>query len=214
MVLLVASLVQPVVLLIVASAIGTRLAPRLGFRSHVTARITEAPINRPLIEEARTAAPAGFGAGVLIVGLDVLFSSVAGSALVRTESVSIPTVLASIPLRFLYGGITEEVLLRWGFMTLLVWGGWRFSGRPVRPSRTTVWMAIVTAAVVFGAGHLPAVAAATPLTAAVIARTVLLNSIGGVVFGWLYWRFSLEAAMVGHAAAHIALLGAALMTAV
>jgi membrane protease YdiL (CAAX protease family) len=32
---------------------------------------------------------------------------------------------------------------------------------------------------------------------------VALNAIGGIVFGWLYWRRSLEAAMVAHASAHV-----------
>src|SRR5678809_1083871 len=36
--------------------------------------------------------------------------------------------------RLLYGGITEELLLRWGVMTLLVWASWRIfqrgQGRP------------------------------------------------------------------------------------
>lgn len=209
-VLLVASLVQPIILVFIAAAFGTRLAPRLGFRSHITARITGVSINRSLVAEAQTAVPAGLGTGVLIVGLDVLFSSAVGSALAPSETATVTTVLASVPLRFLYGGLTEEVLLRWGFMTILVWGGWRLTGRPTQPTRATVWGAILVAAVVFGAGHLPALAAEMPLTSAVIARTVLLNSVGGVVFGWLYWRLSLEAAMVGHAAAHIPLLGAAL----
>jgi membrane protease YdiL (CAAX protease family) len=91
-------------------------------------------------------------------------------------------------------------------MTLLVWVGWRFAGRPSTPSRGTVWAAIVVAAVVFGLGHLPAVGATTALTPVLVAQVVFLNSVGGVVFGWVYWRYSLEAAMVAHAAAHIALV--------
>ena len=30
-----------------------------------------------------------------------------------------------LPTRLLYGGITEELLLRWGLMTLLVWAAWQ-----------------------------------------------------------------------------------------
>jgi hypothetical protein len=32
---------------------------------------------------------------------------------------------------------------------------------------------------------------------------VLLNALGGVLFGWLFWRRSLEAAMVAHATTHV-----------
>lgn len=36
---------------------------------------------------------------------------------------------------------------------------------------------------------------------------LLLNSIGGVVFGWLYWRRGLEHAVVAHYCADIILQG-------
>jgi membrane protease YdiL (CAAX protease family) len=35
-------------------------------------------------------------------------------------------------------------------------------------------------------------------------RVVILNSVAGLVYGWLYRRRSLEAAVVAHAATHIA----------
>jgi hypothetical protein len=41
------------------------------------------------------------------------------------------------------------------------------------------------------------------LTPIVVIRTVLLNALGRVVFGWLFWRRSLEAAMVAHGSVHI-----------
>jgi membrane protease YdiL (CAAX protease family) len=66
-----------------------------------------------------------------------------------------------------------------------------------------MWFSILLAALLFGVLHLPAVATLTPLTSLLVARTVLLNAFGGVVFGWLYWRRSLEAGMVAHATAHI-----------
>jgi membrane protease YdiL (CAAX protease family) len=43
-----------------------------------------------------------------------------------------------------------------------------------------------------------------------VARTVLLNAVVGVLFGWLYWRRSLEAAMVAHAAFHLPLVALSL----
>jgi membrane protease YdiL (CAAX protease family) len=60
------------------------------------------------------------------------------------------------------------------------------------------WSAIVIAAVLFGAGHLPATAALTPLTLVVVSRAIVLNGIAGVAFGVLYWRNGLEAAMLAH----------------
>ena len=106
----------------------------------------------------------------------------------------------------LYGGTTEELLLRWGLMTLFVWIGWRVvQRRQGAPTPVLVWTAIVLAAFLFGAGHLPALAAMVTLTPLLIIRTIMLNALGGLLFGWLFWRYSLEVAMVAHASFHVAL---------
>ena len=96
-----------------------------------------------------------------------------------------------------YGGIVEELLLRLGLMTVLVWLGVKLT-RATRPSSAVLWSANTLAAVLFGLGHLPTTAALVALTPPVIARTLVLNGLAGVVFGWLYWRRGLLAAMVAH----------------
>ena len=67
------------------------------------------------------------------------------------------------------------------------------------------WAAIVVAALLFGAGHLPAASKIWGLEAIVVLRTLLLNGIAGVVFGWLYWKRGLEMAMLSHFSADIVL---------
>jgi hypothetical protein len=104
----------------------------------------------------------------------------------------------------LYGGLTEELMMRWGLLSLLAWIGWRALQRGRGEPRSAIMgSAIVVAAVLFGVGHLGAVAAQLPLTTPLILRTVALNAVGGIVFGWLFWRRSLEAAMVAHATGHV-----------
>ncbi|MFC7193832.1 type II CAAX prenyl endopeptidase Rce1 family protein [Halosimplex aquaticum] len=121
-------------------------------------------------------------------------------------------MLAYAPVRFLYGGITEELLLRFGVMSAIAFVGWYVTGRRTGGPRAGVmWTAIVVSAVLFGVGHLPALAQAVSLTPALIARTVLLNAVAGVLFGWLYWRRNLEAAMIAHASFHLPLLALSLM---
>ena len=99
-----------------------------------------------------------------------------------------------------YGGVTEEILLRLFMLSLLAWiGGFVNRTLDGRPGPGTLWVANLLSAILFGLGHLPAVAmAGFPLDALVITNVVVLNGLGGVVFGWLYWRFGLEAAMVSH----------------
>jgi membrane protease YdiL (CAAX protease family) len=119
----------------------------------------------------------------------------------------LPGLLAGV----LYGGLTEEVMMRWGLMTLVVWGALRLFARGdtrARPhdrrSSAICVTAIVVVALVFAAGHLPAAAAMAPLTSLGITRILSLNTIAGMLFGWLYWRRSLEAAMIAHASVHVA----------
>jgi membrane protease YdiL (CAAX protease family) len=66
--------------------------------------------------------------------------------------------------------------------------------------------AIVLSAILFGVGHLPALAATYPLTGPLVLRTVALNALVGIGLGWLFWRHSLETGMMAHASFHVALL--------
>ncbi|MNG42185.1 hypothetical protein D3C84_1318920 [compost metagenome] len=45
------------------------------------------------------------------------------------------------------------------------------------------------------------------LSAAVIARTIILNALLGVWFGYLYWRKGLEYAIIAHMSADLVLHG-------
>lgn len=102
-----------------------------------------------------------------------------------------------------YGGIVEELLLRLFLMTLLLWLVARLRGSAPPPA--AFWAAIITAALLFGAAHLPAAAHIWGLDATVVARTLLLNGIGGLVFGWLYWKRGIEMAMLAHFATDVVL---------
>lgn len=90
---------------------------------------------------------------------------------------------------------------------VLWWLRNRLRERTTTPPAAVMWIAIVASAVAFGLGHLPALASTFDLTTALIIRTVLLNAMVGVALGWLFWRRSLETAMVAHAAFHVVLVG-------
>jgi hypothetical protein len=61
-----------------------------------------------------------------------------------------------LPVRLLYGGIIEELLLRWGLMTLLVWAAWRlFQKGQGRPKPAFFVGAILISSLLFAIGHLP-----------------------------------------------------------
>lgn len=194
-----ASLAQSSVLLALAVWAGVALAPKVGlrapaFEAAVTARSVASALRPQLLP--------GLVAGVL-----------GGAALFAIGGYASPAALAEVQQRFalpilarvLYGGVTEEVLLRWGLMTALVWLAWRFLQRRTgTPRAIYFWLAIVVSALLFGAGHLPAAAMLVgELTAELVLFVVGVNAAFGVLFGWLFWRYGLEAAIIAHGTAHV-----------
>jgi hypothetical protein len=100
--------------------------------------------------------------------------------------------------------IQEEIWLRLGIMTILVWLGTRIVTR-TPPASGVVWTANVLAAAMFGALHIPQAAVLLGPSPLVLAFTLLGNGVPGVLFGWLYWRYGLVAAMICHFAGDILL---------
>jgi hypothetical protein len=198
------SLLNPLILLIIATAVGCLLAHRVGLVSLIS---EWAAFGKPVFSRLRPqillALITGLVFSIVVVVLDAAFLPLLGEDF-QAIAVEEADLLPQLVMGMLYGGITEEILLRWGFMSLLVWLGWlMFNRSSPRPSRGVVWTAIILSAILFGVAHLPALAALVPLTTMLVIRTVLLNAIGGILFGWLFWRYNLEVAMVSHAATHI-----------
>jgi membrane protease YdiL (CAAX protease family) len=104
------------------------------------------------------------------------------------------------------GGITEEIELRLFAMSLFAWLG-HFLRRNAdgTPTSTVLWSANVIAAVLFGVGHLPLISAMAPLTTIIVLRTIVLNGLLGIAFGYLYWKRGLESAMLSHFSADLLL---------
>ena len=202
-------LINPILLLVVGVVVGTALAPRLGLRSHLaeaaSGRTGAGPRLRQILPRA-----VGWGAaaGALTLLLDPIFRPLLGetaAALAALEAAQPRTLTVTLS-GLLYGGITEELMVRWGLLSLIAWLLWRLAGRAKGgPRPWALWTATVVAALLFGAGHLGAVAAQLELTPMLVVRTVALNAVAGTIFGWLFWRWSLEAAMVAHATAHVVL---------
>lgn len=210
--LAVVSGINPLVLLAVACLVGVYATPRTRLRSYLLDRVSTGDRIWPqLRDEAELAIGVGLFGSIVILGLDVLLAPFVGvnlpASVIGEAKQGVFEVLAFAPVRFLYGGITEELLLRFGLMSALALAGWYVTGCPsAGPGSGVMWTAIVVSAVLFGVGHLPALAQSVGLTPALVARTVLLNAIAGVLFGWIYWRQSLEAAMVAHASFHVPLV--------
>lgn len=195
-----------ILLVAVATAVGTLLAPRVGLRSLIAEKFAFGkPISTELRQVLLLAFASGMASAVVIGLLDLVFMPFIREELQVVVGQQAHPLLQLL-MGMLYGGITEEILLRWGVMSLLVWLGWKlFQRKENRPGPAVFWVSIIAATILFGLGHLPALASMVELSAVMVLRTVMLNAIGGLLFGWLYWRYHLEAAIVAHASIHIGL---------
>ncbi len=198
---IIAFAVQLIVLMGLWTGVGTVLAPRLRLRSHLVADAWGVPFGRESLRRDLTSAlPAGLAIAAVVILLDLVWRPFLGAAASGLGSAAPRAIWVSLAGLF-YGGLAEELIMRWGVMSLLVWLGWRFrQGRRGEPHPLVVWPAIVGAALIFGLVHIGAAASSMP---GAIVRTVTLNALAGIGFGWLYWRRSLESAMVAHGIFHI-----------
>ena len=203
------SLIQPTVIVTVAVLVGVALAAKVGLH----APAAEAAANgEDLLAKIKPQILPGVIAG-LLSGVAIVLSWVVAKPFFTDEFIEraeqFNKLLPAIT-RFLYGGFTEEILLRWGFMTFLVWALWRLfqSGVGV-PKPVYVVAAIVVSALVFGIGHLPiASMLAGGLTGPLVIYVITANSIFGLAAGFLYWRRGLESAIIAHISAHVVLITA------
>ncbi len=202
-IILIAQTIQSLVLFAIAIFIGLKLAEPMGLGCPI---ITSALKGEKVAEKLKAIWSPAVGLGALAAGLIVLLSIPFGqlsTTFLKTE-VTVSTwksLLASF-----YGGVSEEILLRLFLMTVFVWLGWKIKKTSDnRPTKAIVWLAIILSAVIFGLGHLPITGEITAITPVVILRAIVLNGVGGVIFGWLYWKKGLEAAMISHFSADICL---------
>lgn len=203
------AIVQPAVILSLAILCGVVFAPKVGLSSPMA---EAASVNGPLRSALKPQIIPGFLGG-LAGGAAIVLAAQLGKPHLPPEVVARIGKLGSLlplPTRLLYGGITEELLLRWGFMTLLVWAAWRiFQKGQSKPNTVCMVSAILVSSLAFGIGHLPLAFLLSPeRTPAYVAFVVVANSVFGVIAGFLYWRRGLESAVIAHMIAHVELLAA------
>jgi len=194
---------QSAILLAIAIVVGIFCTRSVNLHSRlIDYWVFHQPQSGFLKSELKWSLGVGLLTTIVIWLIDYLLNPLLPEALQLAKQ-SAPNSLNTLAAVF-YGGITEELLLRWGVMSLFVWLGWKLLKQGVTlPSQAIYQGAIVLAALVFGLLHLPMTATLAPLTPWVVSRALLLNGIAGIAFGWLFWQYSLEAAMIAHASFHV-----------
>ncbi len=203
------SIIQSTVFLSLAVFVGFVFAPKVGLSSPVA----EAAAGGGRLLSALTPQVVPGVLGGLVGGISILATWLLWKPFLPLEFITRAEELNRfLPFltRLLYGGITEELLLRWGVMSLLVWVGWRLFQKGVGKPRAIYFVsAILLSSVVFGLAHLPiASALAVTFTIPIVSYIIIANSIFGLIAGLLYWKKGLEAAIIAHMLAHIIIVTA------
>ena len=188
---------QALILASLAAAVGVWTAPRVGLDAPlVRARLAGEPVTDRLLGLLPTSVLAGSVSAGAVLVLSLALKSHLPAGLGELPGMS-PWVGAT---GAFYGGIVEELLCRWGLLSLIAFLLLRLG----LGGSVGFWTANVTAAVVFGLSHLPAaLRLGLPRTPLAVGYLVAANAVAGLVFGWLFRKRGLESAMLAHASADV-----------
>lgn len=195
-------LLQSTLMFAIFTFIGLKLSKKLGFQIPIIEKfVAKEKVGLNIRSMIKTSVLLGSLTGIAILLFDFIFSQFGLESLFKEISVPIwQGFLASF-----YGGIAEEIVMRLFFMTLIVWllsKVIKTKGKIIE-NNLLMWSSILIAAIVFGIGHLPITSELIAITPLIIFRALLLNGIGGIIFGWLYWKKGLESAIIAHFSADI-----------
>ncbi|WP_171051662.1 CPBP family intramembrane glutamic endopeptidase [Alteribacter natronophilus] len=167
------------------------------------------PFFSRFLPAVKTGIAGGAAAGLIIVVADIIFRPWVPDELVTGGEFP---GLSHVLMAFVYGGIVEELMIRWGMMTVIVWLIWKlFQRKREVPGTAVFWVAIFVSSFFFALGHFGVTAASVEMTGTVFLRMMLLNGAAGIIFGWLYWKKGLETAMAAHIMAHVVMIGASIV---
>lgn len=197
-------LIQPAILTIVAVALGTLLAPKTGLAAPLIDAWRSGGAWRAVLDRQLLAASGVAAATALVLLGYAVWVQPRLVEQLPAEAAALASFQPPLLTKLLYGGITEELLTRWGLVSLFAWGLWRLNGRPAALAPHFFWLAIAAAALLFALGHLPLLfAMGVSPRGWMIAAIIVGNAVPGLAFGWLFWRRGIEAAMMAHALAHL-----------
>jgi hypothetical protein len=134
--------------------------------------------------------------GVLLVA-DLFFVPYWPQAL---RDMALKTTLFENFLASFYGGINEELLMRFFGFSALAWSllfVWH-------QTLVVFWISNSIMTIIFGIGHLPALKSLLGnIPRTMFFRSLLLNAPISLLCGWLFWTFGIETAILAHFCADI-----------
>jgi hypothetical protein len=183
---------QGAILMTLSSYLGSTLASSNGY---TWVAYTFTSLSESLLFAILVGALSGLLVGLSILLLDALFFG----RVVEAFAAELRPRGAELLGASLYGGLSEEIMARLFALSAFV-----YMGRLIHMSRPLLdWLAVTLSALAFSIGHLPTAIGFAITRAGVISRTIALNTLAGIVFGYLFLYFGLLPAMLSHALADI-----------
>ncbi|MBX9901068.1 MAG: CPBP family intramembrane metalloprotease [Burkholderiaceae bacterium] len=197
--------IQSGLLILGAVVLGSIFSPKVNLSAPVVEAILK---NQPILTKLKPQIVPAFLGGIL-GGVFIFLFSLKFQGLLPPEFLLSAKKL-SLPwsARIFYGGISEELLVRWGLMSFLAWLFLRCFQNSASQIKPIIYIAsIFVSAFVFGLAHLPAAFALSPAVTTPLVFYILVgNAFFGFVAGGLYWKYGLECAIFSHMLAHVTLL--------
>lgn len=142
-----------------------------------------------------------FVVSMVITLLLIFYKMMASPQIIAAANAIDMPLLAKI----LYGGITEELLMRFGLMSGLAYMLYlALKNRFQNSQNISIVIAIIISSLIFGVGHIPILQSTVgALAFETIVLVLVTNGIAGALFGALFWRRGVEAAIFAHIFSHI-----------
>ena len=184
--LIIIQIVLYVIYATIFAAVGAYLTPRIGFRAY----LADIPIKKRVFwivlkRQFFYGAPIGF-AGAII------------AYLIAPDFIAYLTNIPFIPR--LFAGVFEEVAMRWGLMTIIVWILLRIFQRHSEIHKNIlIGSGIFLSQTLFAVGHIPVLVNFGITNPAWSVFTIFIVSLP---WGWLFWKQGLESAFIAHSSFH------------
>lgn len=197
-------MINPAVLVITLTGIGVLCFDKV----NLTAPLFEKIIDKNRVFKTSPAAILKYGlAGGILAGILLSFISLSFEPQLPeefTKATKGPDL--SIITKLMYGGIAEELMLRFGIMSVIMFALFKIT-RKLTVANYVI--AIAISSFLFALGHFPVIYQFVNDPGPMIFAYVILgNCTGGIIFGWLYWKRGLESAILAHAVTHLVMTAA------
>ncbi len=197
------SLLQTIIIFAIVTGVGLLAAHAIGLGAPYIEMVLSGNASmQAVVHMLQVAMIFGAFAGAILLVADLLFLPYWPKALVDTARKT--TLWENFTASF-YGGINEEILVRLLGLSALAWllsKIWHTSAG--LPTNEVFWAANVIMTILFGIGHLPSLKNLIgKISPVMFARSLLLNAPVGLLCGWLFWTYGIEAAILAHFSADI-----------